>query len=83
MEEYDPSSMMTFAAIEYHANSIYEYENKEQLIKYYHASIGSHIKTTLISAEKAGYLKGCPGLNAESISKYFYVEDATKMGHMK
>ena len=38
-EIYDPSSMMTFAAIEYHAISIYERENKEQLIKYYHASI--------------------------------------------
>ena len=57
-EEYEPSSMMTFAGIEYHANSIYECENKEQLIKYYHASIGSHPKTTLIAATNAGYLKG-------------------------
>ena len=27
------------------ANSIYECENTEQLIKYYHASLGSHPKT--------------------------------------
>ena len=82
-EEYDPSSMMTFAEIEYHANLIYECENKEQLIKYYHSSIGSHPKTNLIAAAKAGYLKWCPGLNAKAIIKYIAVEDATKMGHMK
>ena len=75
--------MMNFTAIEYHANSIYECENKENLIKYYHASIGSHPTTTLIVAAKAGYLKGCLGLNAETIRKYIAVEDATKIGFMK
>ena len=75
--------MMTFAKIEYHANSIYECKNKEQLIKYYHANIGSHPKTNLIAAEKAGYLKGCPGLNAETISKYIPVEDPTEIGHIQ
>ena len=82
-EEYNPSSMMTFTAIEYHARSIYECENKEQLVKFYHASIGSHPKTTLIAAARVGYLKGCPGMNAEAIRKYTSVEDATEMGHMK
>ena len=33
-EEYDPSNDGVFATIEYHVNSIYECENKEQLIKY-------------------------------------------------
>ena len=75
--------MMNFTAIEYHANSIYECENKENMIKYYHASIGSHPKTTLISAAKAGYLKGFPGLNSEAIIKYISVEYATEIGHMK
>ena len=55
----------------------------QQLINYYHASLGSHPKTTLIKAAKAGYLKGCPGLTAEAIRKYISVEDATEMGHMK
>ena len=68
-EEYDPSIMMTYAAINYQVNSVYECQNKQQLIKYYHASLGSHPKTTLITAAKAGYLKGCPGLTAKAISK--------------
>jgi hypothetical protein len=48
-----------------------------------HASLGSHPKTTLIAAANAGYLKGCPGLTAPSISKFIAIEDATEMGHMK
>ena len=65
------------------ANSIYECENKEQLIKYYHASLCSHPKTVLITAAGANYLRGCPGLNATGIRKYIGVEYATEMGHMK
>jgi len=38
------------------ANSIYECESKEQLVKYYHASFCSHPKTSLIAAADAGYL---------------------------
>ena len=64
-------------------NSIYECENKEQLIKYYHASLCSHPKTVLIAAADAEYLRGCPGLNATGIRKYIGVEYATEMGHMK
>ena len=44
--------------INYHVYLIYYFSNKEQLIKYYHASLGSHPKTTLIAAANAGYLKG-------------------------
>ena len=46
--------------IDYHVYVIYECSNKEQIIEYYHASLGSHPKTTLISATNSGYLKGCP-----------------------
>ena len=63
--------------------SIYECENKQQLIKYYHTSLGSHPKRTLIEGANAGYIKGCPGLTAAAISKYLSVEDVTEMGHMK
>ena len=69
--------------IDYHIYSIYECPNKEQLIKYYHASLGSHPKTTLIAASNAGYRKGCPGPIASDISKFIAIEDATEMGHMK
>ena len=74
---------MVLSVIKYQANSIYECKNKQQLIKYYHASLGSHRKRTLIEAVNAGYLKGCPGLTAAEISKYVAVEDATEMGHLK
>ena len=56
---------------------------QKNLIKYYHASLGSHPKRTLIEAENSGYLKGCPGLTSAAISKYVSVEDAMEMGHMK
>ena len=65
------------------ANSIYECENKDQLIQYYHASLCSHPKSVLIAAADAGYLRGCPGLDASAIRKYIGVEYATEMGHMK
>ena len=74
-EEYDPSSGMVL--------SVYECENKQQLIKYYHASLGSHPKRALIEAANTGYLKGCLGLTEAEISKYVSVEDARDMGHMK
>ena len=79
-EEYDPSDGLIFNAS---VNSIYECENKEQLIQYYHASLGSHPKTTLIAAADAGYLRGCPGLDATSIRKHIDIKVATEMGHMK
>ena len=78
--EYDPSSGIVFHA---KINSIYECENKEQLTKYYHASLGSHPKSTLIEAANSNYLRGCPGLDTTAIRKFIAVEDATEMGHMK
>ena len=73
---------MIMSAIQWSVNSIYECQNKEQLVKYFHASFGSHVKSTLSSAARAGYLQGCPGFTQESINKYIMVEDATEMGHM-
>ena len=69
--------------IDYHVYSIHKCSNKEQLIKYYHVSLGSHPKTTLIADANAGYLKGCPCLTASAIRKFISIEDATEMGHMK
>ena len=63
--EYDPSNGMVLSAIEeqelHHlVNSIYECNNKEQLIKYMHASLWSHPKTTLITAANAGLSQRVP-----------------------
>ena len=74
---------MTMATIQYHSALVYECNNKEQLTKYYHSSLGSHPKSTLISAAKSGYLRGLPGFNAKSISKFIGVEDTTEMGHLR
>ena len=82
-EEYDPPNGTIFETIEYHVRSIYECKNKEQMIRYYHARLGLHPKTTLIAAEKSGYLQGLPGLEAKAIRKCIAVEDTTEMGHMK
>ena len=63
-------------------NSVYEYENKSQLIKYYHARIGSCPKKTLAASARARYLKGCPGLTQEVMNKFISIEDYTEMGHL-
>ena len=82
-EDLQSSYGMAMATIQYHMASVYECDNKEQLTKYYHSSLGSHPKTTLISAAKSGYLRGLPGFNAKAITKFIGVEDATEMGHMR
>ena len=66
----DPSNSLIMQNIHWSINSIYECENKQQLMKYYHASLGSHTRHTLYTAAKAGYLQGCPGLTPEAINKY-------------
>ena len=45
--------------------------------------MGSHPKTTLIEATKAGYLKRCPGMAAQAIIKLIGVEKSTDMGQME
>ena len=84
--EYDGSKGMVMAAeatIHWCINAIYQCENTEQLIKYYHASLSSHPKATLAFAEQQDYLKGFPCLSARLINKYIGVELATEAGHMR
>jgi hypothetical protein len=80
--EHDTSSGIVMN-MSWSVNTVYECENKSQLIKYYHASLGSHPKRTLSAAAKDGYHKGCPGLTPEAINKFISVEDCTKMGHLR
>ena len=83
--ESNPADFTSIGDGMYHmqANSIYECENKEQLVQYYHASLCSHPKLSLIAAADAGYLRGCPGLDATGIRKHIGIEYAIEMGHMK
>ena len=72
----------TVTDFDFQVSSVYECNNKEQLTKYYHASFGSHPKSTLIAAAKKGFLRGCPGFDAAAISKFIGIEEATEMGHI-
>ena len=80
--DFQRSDGMIMSTIQWSVNSIYKCQNKEQLVKYFHASLGSHVTSTLSCAARAGYLQGCPGFTQESINKFITVEDATEMGHM-
>ena len=64
-DKYDPASGMVLSAINWNINAIYECSGAEELTKYYHAALGSHPKSSLITEAKAGYLKGFPGLTQE------------------
>ena len=79
-KEVDPRDSIIFTA---EVNAIYECQNLDQLTQYFHASLGSHPKSTLIAAADAGYLQGCPGLTAAAIRKFIDVEVATECGHMR
>ena len=85
-EEYNVSQGMVMSAdvdIKWSINSIYECANTKQLIQYYHASLGSHPKRTLVAAIKRGYLKGFKGLTTKRVNTHIGVEYATEAGHMR
>ena len=71
--EYDGSNGLVMSVIQWSVNSIYKCQNREQLVKYYHASLGSHVKSTFQAAARAGYLQGCPGLYLDGNNKYVAV----------
>ena len=84
--EYETSNGMILgvdAQVKWSVNSIYECVNTKQLIKYYHASFGSHPKRTLVAAIKRGYLKDFKGLTAEHVNANIDVEYATEAGYMR
>ena len=56
--EWDQTSRTQCENLQFSASNIYECENKNQLLLYYHASLGSHPKRVLAAAAKAGYLQG-------------------------
>ena len=85
-EEYEESHSVVLGVdtqIKWSVNAVYECANTKQLVKYYHASLGSHPKRTLVAAIKRGYLKGFKGLTAERVNTHIGVEYATEAGHMR
>jgi hypothetical protein len=64
------------------ANSLYDYSNTQQLIRFYHASLFSPVVSTLINAINKGYLKGFPGLTATRVRRHITIDNATAKGYM-
>jgi hypothetical protein len=57
--------------------------HKANSIRFAHQSLCSPHISTLLKAIKRGYLKGCPNLTAQGISKYLNPSHATAKGHMR
>jgi hypothetical protein len=64
------------------ANSLYECSNMHKLIHFYYACLNFPVKSTLILAIKAGYLKGFPGLTVDQVRRHINVNVASERGHM-
>ena len=64
------------------ANSIYECENTNQLIQFYHATMGFPAASTWCKAIDAGYFKGWPGLTSKRVRRFIKIVEETEMGHM-
>ncbi len=52
-------------------------------VKFAHQSLCNPKISTLMKALKKGFLKGCPNMNKEPITKYLNPSPATAKGHMK
>ena len=64
------------------ANSLYECNTTEDLIKFYHGCLLFPVKSMWLKAIKAGYFKGWPGLTNKRVQKHIKVVDETEKGHM-
>ena len=73
----DDVSMPTFIA-----NSIYECDNTDQLIQFYHATMGHPVISTWCKAIDAGYFRGWPGLTSKQVRRFIKVSEPAEMGHM-
>jgi hypothetical protein len=64
------------------ANSLYKCSNTHKLIHFYYACLNFPVKSTLILAIKAGYLKGFPGLTVDRVRCHIDVDVDSERGHM-
>ena len=77
--DYNPSQGIIMQSL---INSIYECDNTKEIIRYYHAAFFSPTKHIMLSAEKLGYFRGCPGLTRKAINNHLGIETATEKGWM-
>jgi hypothetical protein len=64
------------------ANGIYECNNTDQLIQFYHATMGYPVISTWCKAIDAGYFRGWPSLTSKRARRFIKVVEETEMGHM-
>jgi hypothetical protein len=64
------------------AHSLYDCNNTQQLMRFYHTCLFLLVVSTLTNAINKGYLKGFPGLTAQCVCHHVQINDATKKGHM-
>ena len=67
---------------DFFANSIYKCENTDQLIKFYHVTMGFPNISTWCKAINAGYFRGWPSLTSKRVRQVIKIVDKTEMGHM-
>jgi hypothetical protein len=58
-------------------------QTKANSIRFAHQSLCSPKISTLLKAIGHGYLKGCPNLTANGVTKYLNPSPATAKGHMR
>ncbi len=64
------------------ANSLYECDNKYQLIDFYHATLNYPVVSMLVKAINQDYLKGFAGLTSRQVCQHIKVNKETENGHM-
>ena len=79
-KEYTPNQGFIMQSL---INAIYECDNTEELVRYYHTAFFSPTKHRMLIVEKHGYFRGCPGLTRKAINKHLGIEAATEQGWMK
>lgn len=75
-----PPTCLSFNTFQVH--SVYDCQGEKEITRFYHATLFSPVKSTLIKAVKKGYLRGWPGLKAQAIQVHIRNEEATVKGHM-
>ena len=79
-KEYTPNQGFIMQSL---INTIYECDNTEELVRYYDAAFFSPTKHRMLTVEKHGYFRGCPGITRKAINKHLGIEAATEQGWMK
>jgi hypothetical protein len=63
-------------------HSLYNCDNTQQLIRFYHVCLFSPVVSTLINAINKGYLKGFPGLTSQRVRCHIKINNAMEKGRM-